>query len=90
MVFPFFPVPYHRVYVASCFFGHVLATWNPNILGAGRLELFCLTEVCDQALIIEMTTLSSSNSHVLRSTDFKSDESALPGLTKGYEPVLCA
>src|SRR6267143_552145 len=28
MVFPFFPIPYHRVYVASCFFGHVLATWK--------------------------------------------------------------
>ena len=52
--------------------GHVLATRNPNILGAGRLELFCLTEVCDQALNIEMTTLASSNSHVLRTTDFKS------------------
>ena len=25
MVFPFFPIPYHRVSVASCFFGHVLA-----------------------------------------------------------------
>jgi hypothetical protein len=28
MVFTFFPIPYHRVYVASFFFGHVLATWK--------------------------------------------------------------
>ena len=28
MVFPFFPIPCHRVYAESCFFGHVLATWS--------------------------------------------------------------
>jgi hypothetical protein len=27
-VFPFLPIPYHRIAVASGFFVHVLATWN--------------------------------------------------------------
>src|SRR5260370_2489600 len=49
-VFPFFPIPYHRVYVASCFFGHVLATWNwgePPSVETTLLEVKINSHTCD-------------------------------------------